>query len=195
MRYPAGHKAITRERILCAAERAFGAEGYAGVGVDTLAEQAGITSGAFYGHFKGKAELFREAAVVGLGRLRLGMEAFRLKYGRGWAVPFIQNYLAPPFRQGLAGGCALPSLSGDVARSTPETRIAYEAGMRALFQSLVEGLPGEGVLPRETRAWAMLALLSGGVTMARAAESQETGEEIAAAVTAAFNLISGEPAA
>ncbi len=195
MRYAAGHKAMTRDRILCAAERAFSAEGYAGVGVDALAEQAGITSGAFYGHFKGKAELFREAAVAGLTRLRQGIEAFREREGAGWIAPFIRHYLAPPFRQGLEGGCALPSLSGEVARSTPETRTAYEAAMRAVHASLSGSLPGPGRLPPDQRAWAMLAMLAGAANMARAAESEATGQEIAAAVTAALNLLSGEPAA
>ncbi|MGI4944284.1 MAG: TetR/AcrR family transcriptional regulator, partial [Janthinobacterium lividum] len=64
MRYAPGHKAETRDRILSAAEIAFGIHGYDGVGVDGLAAQAGITSGAFYGHFRSKAEVFRVAAVA-----------------------------------------------------------------------------------------------------------------------------------
>ena len=191
MRYAPGHKAETRERILSAAERVFGRQGFAGIGVDGLAQEAGVTSGAFYGHFRSKGEVFRAAAVAGLTRLREGIAAFRTQ--PGWIRPFMETYLAPPFRQGKEGGCALPSLSGEVARSCPETRAAYQAEMLRVVDELMASLPADSNCPR-TRAWAMLALLAGGATLARTVEDVEIGKEIAAAVTDAVIKVSGEGA-
>ena len=192
MRYGPGHKAETRERILEAAERAFGVNGYAGIGVDGLAAEAGITSGAFYGHFRSKAEVFRAAAAAGLLRLRRGIEMFHAHPGHGWVRPFMQAYLAPPFRQGQHGGCALPSLSSEVARADAETRSYYEAEMLRLVDTLVANLPADPSAPARQRAWAMLALLAGGATLARSVEDAGVALEIAAAVTDTVVAVSGE---
>ena len=196
MRYQPGHKAQTRDRIVAAAERAFSASGYAGVGVDALAQGAGITSGAFYGHFRSKAEVFRAAAVAGLTRLRQGIGTFHARPDQPWIRAFMGHYLAPPFRQGLEGGCALPSLSGEVARSDPETRSFYEAEMLRLLDTLAANMPDDGPdgadVPARTRAWAMLALLAGGATLARSVEDPAVAQELAAAVTEAVVRVTGE---
>jgi AcrR family transcriptional regulator len=47
-----------RERILDAAETAFGERGYAGASVGEIAEAAGITKPVLYDHFSSKHELF-----------------------------------------------------------------------------------------------------------------------------------------
>ncbi len=191
MRYAPGHKAETRDRILSAAEIAFGVHGYEGVGVDGLAAQAGITSGAFYGHFRSKAVVFCAAAVAGLQRLRQGIERFHEQPGRPWVRPFMQFYLKPPFRQGLEGGCALPSLSAEVARSDSSTRACYEAEMLRLMDTLTANLP-DSAIPARRRAWAMMALLAGGATLARSVEDATVAAEIAAAVTDTVAAVTGE---
>ena len=191
MRYAPGHKAETRDRILDAAERAFGKHGFDGIGVDGLAAQAGITSGAFYGHFRSKAEVFRAAAAAGLQRLQAGIRCFHAEPSRPWVRRFMEHYLAPPFRQGLEGGCALPSLSSEVARSDPGTRASYEAELLRLLDALADNLP-DGDVPARRRAWAMMALLAGGATLARSVESASVAAEIAAAVTDTVAAVTGE---
>lgn len=53
-------KVPTRERILAAAEGLFASHGFDGVTMPAIAEASGITAGAIYKHFTGKAELFFE---------------------------------------------------------------------------------------------------------------------------------------
>ncbi|ANY06841.1 TetR/AcrR family transcriptional regulator [Pseudonocardia sp. HH130630-07] len=48
---------MTRARLLAAAAEVFAESGVAGASVETIAERAGHTRGAFYGHFAGKDEL------------------------------------------------------------------------------------------------------------------------------------------
>lgn len=50
----------TRERILDAAKTLVMAQGFAGTAIDQVLNEAGVTKGAFFHHFKGKAELARE---------------------------------------------------------------------------------------------------------------------------------------
>ena len=84
VRYAPGHKEKSRARIVDAAGRGFRKSGYGGIGVDGLAREAGVTHGAFYGHFRSKAEAFNAAVVAGLQELRAGIEALRDEYGVGW---------------------------------------------------------------------------------------------------------------
>src|SRR3954464_12651846 len=51
----------TRERLLKAATAVFGERGYDGAGVQEIARRAGLTTGAIYANFSGKAELLYEA--------------------------------------------------------------------------------------------------------------------------------------
>jgi AcrR family transcriptional regulator len=58
----AEEKQATRSRIVEAAVQAFGGATYATVGVEEIARRAGVTTGAIYHHFDGKAGLFQAAA-------------------------------------------------------------------------------------------------------------------------------------
>ncbi len=51
---------LTRVRLLEAAASVFAEKGYDGAGVQEIARRAGLTTGAIYGRFAGKAELLRE---------------------------------------------------------------------------------------------------------------------------------------
>ena len=50
----------THERILDAAEPLVTANGFAGTSIDDILKSAGLTKGAFFHHFKSKADLARE---------------------------------------------------------------------------------------------------------------------------------------
>jgi AcrR family transcriptional regulator len=50
----------TRLALTTAARELFGERGYAATSIDEVATQAGVTKGAFYHHFGGKANLFQE---------------------------------------------------------------------------------------------------------------------------------------
>jgi TetR/AcrR family transcriptional repressor of uid operon len=51
----------TRDRLVDAAAAVFSEKGYDGAGVQEIARRAGLTTGAIYSRFTGKAELLREA--------------------------------------------------------------------------------------------------------------------------------------
>jgi len=77
----ADRKEESRARILASAGRGFRSRGYGGLGVDGLAKEAGVTSGAFYAHFTSKAAAFREAVAAGMQDLRLAIEQLRSAEG------------------------------------------------------------------------------------------------------------------
>ena len=52
------HVAATRQALVTAARRRFGAEGFAATSLDDVVADAGVTKGALYHHFKNKDDLF-----------------------------------------------------------------------------------------------------------------------------------------
>src|SRR5437588_2291320 len=53
-------KALTRRRLLEAADAVFARRGFHGASVEEIARQAGATTGALYSNFAGKEDLFLE---------------------------------------------------------------------------------------------------------------------------------------
>src|SRR5205814_10015529 len=52
---------LTRERLIEAAAQVFAEKGYDRAGVQEISRRAGLTTGAIYGRFAGKAELLQAA--------------------------------------------------------------------------------------------------------------------------------------
>ncbi|KAA1182811.1 TetR/AcrR family transcriptional regulator [Rhizobium tropici] len=194
MRYSAEHKQETRTRVVAAAGQVFRKEGYGGAGIDALTKAAGVTNGAFYGHFKSKSEAFRTAVVEGLEELRQGILALRENQPKDWLKALASFYLGYKRTCDLGDSCTLPSLSPDVMRADEETRDAYTAELRKLIADVAAGLPentSSAELTPEDRAILLLATLSGGVTIARAvsdpALSSHIGQVIERAALAIGN--------
>ena len=184
MRYGPNHKEEARAKILHAVGRGFRTQGFAGIGVDGLAKEAGVTSGAFYGHFQSKADAFEAAAVAGLVELRQAIEGLRAKEGGRWLEKFVDFYLSTKRTCHLGESCALQSLTPEVARAGRETKIAYEAELLRVIEAMAEGLTQGSLAARRKTAWAIFSMLAGGVTLSRAIHDPAVGAHIANSVKA-----------
>lgn len=182
MRYGKEHRQEARQRMIDAAGRGFRRRGFGGIGVDGLAKEANVTSGAFYGHFASKEAAFKEVAVAGLAKLRESVERRRREEGAAWFAAFIEYYMSDRWQCELGESCALQSLTPEVYRSDEDIKAAYQVELEALARAVADGLTGLPEAARLPRAWALLAILSGGVTVARAAADRTVAEEIAAGV-------------
>ena len=185
MRYGPGHKEEAKARILGAIGRGFRKLGFGGVGVDGLAKEAGVTSGAFYGHFPSKADAFKAAAVAGMIDVRVAIERTRASEGPAWLSKFADFYMNAKRTCDLSEACALQSLTPEVGRADADTKAAYEAELVKAVDAMAEGLTGGTLAARRTTAWAILSMLSGGVTLARATDDPKVGAKIASDVKAA----------
>lgn len=159
MRYPPERKEQTRQAILAAAGRVFRRLGYAGAGVDAIMAEAGLTAGGFYAHFASKEALFAEMFAQALAQTTLGGAA---PSEPDWLATLVQRYLSPGHRDTVEQGCPLPPLLADLSRAGDAARAAFEEHLRAALARMQEQLaPG-------TPAAALLALMVGGLTLARA---------------------------
>lgn len=181
MRYKSGHKEEARARMVAAAGRGFRRQGFGGIGVDGLAKEAEVTSGAFYGHFSSKGEAFKAALVAGLEELRIGVENLRAEHGPKWVEVFIDFYLGQKRICELGSSCALQSLTPEVQRGDAGIKSVFEAEIERVAAAVADGLPGRSRKERRARAWALLSILSGGVTMARAVVDRDVSAAIASA--------------
>src|SRR5260370_26423965 len=86
--------------------------------------------------------------------------------------------------------CTLPSLSPDVERADMATRQAYQDELQRIVATIATGLPGNAKGDRAARAWALLALVAGGVSLARAVPDPVVSGQIARAVSQAAVALS-----
>ncbi len=181
-RYKSEQKEQTRERIISAAERCFKSGGYSGIGVDGLAKEAGVTSGAFYGHFTSKEQAFNEVVVSGFQELKEGVERFQAEFGENWMSAFADYYLGFKRTCDLKDGCALQTLTLEIARSSELVRNSYQNEMTKVIEVVAKGLPHGTLSERRGRAWAYMSMLSGGVTALRGLTDDELAEKAAKSV-------------
>ncbi|MBV9859244.1 MAG: TetR/AcrR family transcriptional regulator [Alphaproteobacteria bacterium] len=182
MRYPPEQKEKTRLEILDVAGRVFRERGYDGIGVDGVAAEAQLTSGALYKHFRSKSALFREVLRLGLVRLAAGINRFQQQGRADWLPLLADWYMSAAHRADLGKGCALPSLSPEVVKADSETRSLYQEGLLAAVTALMRAPPFRDAKDGRQHAWATLALLAGGVTLSRAVADPALADEIASAV-------------
>ena len=179
-------KLKTRQRILDAAGRGFRKVGYGGIGVDGLAREAGVTSGAFYVHFESKSQAFRESVVQGMENLKGGVRYYQSTHGPGWWTEFVRFYLGAKRTCDLSESCTLQSMPAEIARSDDAARAAFEAGLRDVAEAIIDGPPSLGAPKDLDSACAALASLIGAVTLARAVGSSALSEQIPTATERAL---------
>lgn len=174
-------KQLTRQRILDAAGRSFRKGGFGGVGVDGVAKDAGVTSGAFYVHFNSKAVAFREAMDKGMDDLKKGIQLFQAQHGDQWWPAFVRFYLGEKRQCDLADSCALQSLAPEVARSDDAARDAFSVALVAVAQELASGRHTAHAPGDIDEALVALATLAGAVTLSRAVSDPLLADRIAQA--------------
>lgn len=166
MRYPPDQKAKAKDALLQAGAQALRLSGFNGIGVDGLADTAGVTSGAFYSNFKNKEALLEGVIETFLGQPFIdstGSVAERRELLRAWLHEYISDY----HRENPAVGCVMPTLSSDVARASPPVRETYRIRMTELIRKVAAVLEG-GEANRERRAWSIVAMMVGAISIARA---------------------------
>jgi len=185
-------KQETRKRIINAASQGFRSHGYAGIGVDAIAKEAGVTSGAFYAHLGSKDGAFEAALSVGLDEVIAAIPEFQLQHGKQWIVAFSDYYLGQAHRDNLSCGCAMTTLSPEVVRTKPEFHAIYEEKMIDIVELMAKGLDGVSHEECLSRGWAVLGVLIGGLTMVRAVGSIKTADLIAISIKKSAINIAGK---
>jgi TetR/AcrR family transcriptional regulator, transcriptional repressor for nem operon len=164
MRYSTQHKENTRMRLLDATGALVKKQGFAATGVDSLMATAGLTSGAFYSHFRSKSELLE---AITEHELKRSIAMFSDKtFDEGMVA--IDAYLNQAHVEHPDSGCIVPSLTPEIARANESTQQAFEQGVVALKDQI------QHLVKDDAKAWSIMAQLVGAVMVARALPSENT---------------------
>lgn len=167
MRYDAEHKQQTRARMIEVASRVLRRDGIAASGVATLMEEAALTNGAFYAHFASKEALVAEAVVFALGETTAAFEEKIRVAPAGTALDVvISHYLDPRHVVRPEYGCAVAALAPELARRPEATRLAVDAAIDRLVETIASALP-EACSNRKETAGAVFACMVGTIQLAR----------------------------
>lgn len=189
MRYQKGHRDTSRQRIMDAASERFRSDGIAASGLAGIMSDAGLTNGAFYPHFKSKAELVRESLAAAMddqaGQLREMV-------ADGGLEAVIAAYLSPEHRDNPQAGCTLSALLPELARQPLDARMVFMERILDAVGEMASALPGE-TGDRETAAIGIYATLIGTLQLARAVHGTPLSERVlAAGADAARELVRRE---
>ena len=161
MRVTRAKVAEHRRSILSSASRLFRERGFKDVGVAEIMQASGLTHGAFYGHFRSKADLAdeacRDACAEGLERWLSSADLSDI----------LDRYLTPAHRDNPAGGCALSALGAEVARQSPELQKSYAEGLKSFIAAMERHMEDGTPEARHRQALSVLAAMVGALTMAR----------------------------
>ncbi|NUR91393.1 MAG: TetR/AcrR family transcriptional regulator [Nonomuraea sp.] len=175
----------TTSRLVAAARRSFGERGFAETSIDAVAAAAGVTKGAAYHHFGGKAALFRTAFVRELEDVAAALERAGAAESDPWAAlrrgcrTFLEHCLDPGFRQ-IVLRDAPAVLGWETARE-----LEYGHLLRVLLGGLRRAAEGGLMEGANVPARAQLvfgAVCEGGMMLARSADPRADLPIIAAEV-------------
>lgn len=194
MPYSASHRDATRAKIIETARMLFNQDGFQNVTIDQVMQQAGLTRGGFYNHFKSKEALFSEAVscfLMGRGaewRKEAGIDVTNLR--PEMAQQMIDAYLSNRHLGDIDGQCPMIALPSDVARADLKTQEAFQQLLTAMVWLLETAMP-DGQSDKHQRALASAALCVGGMVLARTLPNSELAEEVrSAAHKAATQMVS-----
>jgi AcrR family transcriptional regulator len=153
----------------------------------SLAASAGVTTGALYKHFDGKADLFAALITAELERTAQMYDAIDPS-DHASSARSLAGYLSLQHVRHPEQGCPLPSLTPEIARADEATKAAFQAGLLEIHAKL------QHLTATSDDAWTLMAQNVGAVMLARAVPEEKLQREILAALRqAGEKLLSDSP--
>jgi TetR/AcrR family transcriptional repressor of nem operon len=181
MNAKAERKERSHETILDSAARLLRERGINGARVADVMAGAGLTVGGFYAHFASKEALVDETLRRTASELRHSL--FRdldTKPLADRALVVLKRYLSPLHRDRSETGCPFPAVVGEVGTAAPQHRAILGEQVAAMIAGVEEQLataPPPG-LTRRHLAVALVALMYGGLSLARALKGSPLSDEV-----------------
>ncbi len=176
MRYEKGHKDATKERIIDVASRRFKGEGVAAVGLAGLMQDAGLTNGAFYAHFKSKQDLVEHVLADALDRRNIAVAKILNVGGNIEAV--IRGYLSPRHCANAEQGCVTAALISEVSRHPKSTRAIHTQKIESFIKLIAPHMLGKSASDRRLAAYSLFGILIGSLQLARVGTDPALSKQI-----------------
>ena len=172
-------KERSHEEILASAEKLVRRHGIIGARVADVMKGAGLTVGGFYAHFDSKEKLVDETIRRAATRLRHTLlSRIEEKPAADRAEVIVKRYLSGANRDAVDQGCPFPAIVGEVGNTSPEYRDVLAEQIEKLTEAIGQNLEPGRALPKRTIAIGLVALMSGGLGLARAFRGTDLSDEV-----------------
>lgn len=171
MPYTKKHKEQTRKKILQSAFQLFTVKGFNGVTVNELMENCGLTRGAFYAHFSGKAALYNESLKFAASSSKLSELKPKSMSDKEWLRQLLDGYLSIEHVNGVRP-CPLAFLATDIATQDKEAQETYSCvydGMNKAILTYVQTF----FSCHQDKILSVTAMMIGAVAISRTLEDEE----------------------
>ncbi len=172
-----------RSDILAAASVLFREHGVDGVSLPRVMAQAGLTHGAFYGHFSSKEALAAEACTLAFDQSGQRWHDRLARHGSDKSArrrDFVTRYASRQHRDAAGTGCPAAALATDMVHShfSGPVRASFAAGLSRLVDRLSEFMSVRKQRSQREEALSTLATLVGAVVLARATKGHAISDEV-----------------
>ena len=178
MKTKTGDKANLKEKILKDSTKAFKKMGRSGAPVDQIMKGIGLTSGALYSHFKGKADLFHSVVLFDLNELVIRFEKEIFLDKEVGLKNIVNGYLSEKHINNPEYSCLFITLGSDLYRGSEKEKVKYESKIKELFDVLGEGFKSGTKAERKNKGQLIFSMMVGSMTLARSINFDKFSIEI-----------------
>lgn len=173
-------KIESKDRILNVASRLFKKNGYAATGIDQVMEEAGLTAGGFYAHFKSKTDLLEQTIEHSIKHsCQLLTKDIEHLSGEEKIKTVMGRYISSLHRDLPEKGCILPALASEIYRGTKKSSEIISKFINNWADFLVQYLPDLiSEDEKKEKALNMISQAIGAVLLSRMVKETKLSDEI-----------------
>ena len=163
--------AYNREALIASASSLFQTQGFAATGVAQISEEAGLTQGGFYGHFKSKSRLVEAACRKAMAN---GRDSWRAMMGPAAndLETLIDAYVSPEHVEAVAEGCPMAAYTCEIKSQDEAIQNTFTHGFEDMVAILQEVLARDFADETARReALFLMCSMVGSVAIARATKT------------------------
>lgn len=159
-----------RTALLEAAARLFRERGFDGVSVADITRAAGLTHGAFYGHFASKDDLITRTVEAVLTAASPAPSM----------VDYASGYLSAAHRDDPGASCMYATLGSEAVRASSEVRHAMTEALRQRLEQFARDAPGVDAAEQHRSAVVGYAAMIGALLLSRIVDDPALSDDILA---------------
>ncbi|PAJ74612.1 TetR family transcriptional regulator [Pseudoalteromonas sp. NBT06-2] len=166
------HKQQTKDKILMSAAKLFAHNGFEKISIDQVMQDAQLTRGAFYSHFKSKSDLYSQAIIKGAKAAQVR----KPKNSNDSLINIAQYYLSQTHRDNtVEQPCPLAFLVSDISQQNKEVKNTYTK----IFKGFVNQVNTH--TDDQQKALQSAVLMIGGLAISRALNDKEFSNDLLSA--------------
>lgn len=170
----------SKARILNVASRLFKKNGYSATGIDQIMDEAGLTAGGFYAHFRSKTDLLEQTIEHSMKHSRQlltrGLE--QLSSAEKNKV-IMDRYVSISHRDLPEKGCILPALASEIYRGTKKSAEILNKYVNQWADFLAHNMAEKiSEAEKKEKALCMISQAVGAVLLSRMVKEYNLSKEI-----------------